>query len=102
MSGKILVFWVGGCFLEVLTHGGSTVALNEVCFDLNRKFISVVAANRHNYYGSWETMNYKFYSLNGFYLNELPKNLSTDYWKNHITCLHLLTLGRKGINSNEQ
>ena len=88
MTGKILVFWIGCLFLEVVTCGSSTVALNELCFDLNRKFISVVGSNRHNNYGSWETMKYKFYSLNGFYLNELPKNLSTDYWKNHITCLH--------------
>ena len=92
VTGKILVFWIGGCILGVVTHGGSTVAcvagarkcsrqdthafflvpiyflapatqasstvaLNELCFDLNRKFISVVAANRHNNYGSWETID---------------------------------------------
>ena len=82
------MFWIGGCFLEVVTHGGWTVALDEVCFDLNRKFISVVAANRHNNYGSWETMNYKFYSLNEFYLNELPRICPQIVGKTIITCLH--------------
>ena len=92
VTRKILVFWIGGCILGVVTHGGSTVAwvagarkcsrqdtyvfflgpiyflapameasstvaLNGLCFDLNRKFISVVAAIRHNNYGSWETID---------------------------------------------
>ena len=26
VTGKILVFWIGGCILGVVTHGGSTVA----------------------------------------------------------------------------
>ena len=29
-AGKILVFWIGGRLLEVLAHGGSTVA-RETC-----------------------------------------------------------------------